>query len=122
MSLFKPKEMKMYTKKDFDTKLPVGMIMIGANWCGHCQSLKPTWKQLYKETKGHTIAAIDAEKDKELVYMLGVSGYPTILIVGNNGKLKEYSGTRMLEDLKNKLPKLPTTKSKIKTRKNITKK
>ena len=106
MALFKPKEMKMYTKKDFDSKLSPGMIMVGASWCPHCTSLKPTWKKLYKEAKDHTIGSIDAVKNKELVYMLGVSGYPTILIVGNNGKLKEYSGPRTIEELKKKLPKM----------------
>ena len=92
MSLFKKNEMKMYTAKDFenDKKLPVGMIMIGTNWCGFCQALKPTWKQLYKDSKEHTIGAIDAMKNQELVHMMGITGYPTILIVLNNGKLKEF--------------------------------
>jgi len=103
----------MYTKKDFDQKLPSGMIMVGANWCPHCTSLKPTWKQLYKDSsKDSTIAAIDAEKSQELVHMLGISGYPTILIVGNNGKLKEYDGERTLEALKKKLPKSRKNKTK----------
>ena len=114
MSLFNKSEMKMYTKKDFDKKLPSGMIMVGANWCGFCKQLKPIWRQLYKESsKDSTIAAIDAVKSQELVHMLGIAGYPTILIVGNNGKIKEYDGERTLEALKKKLPK---------TRKNKTKK
>ena len=114
MSLFKKNEMKMYTAKDFenDKKLPVGMIMIGTNWCGFCQALKPTWKQLYKDSKEHTIGAIDAMKNQELVHMMGITGYPTILIVLNNGKLKEYNGSRTLEDLKKKLPKLRKNKTK----------
>lgn len=114
MSLFKHKEMKMYTTEDFknDKKIPTGMIMVGANWCSHCQALKPIWKQLYKETKDHTIGAIDAMKNQELVHMMGIRGYPTILIVLNNGKLKEYNGSRTLEDLKKKLPKLRKNKTK----------
>lgn len=105
MSLFPVKQMKMYTKKDFDKPLSPGMIMVGALWCGHCQALKPTWKQLYNESKEHTIAAIDAVKEQELIHMMGISAYPTILIVSNNGKMKEYSGPRTLEALKKKLPK-----------------
>lgn len=118
MALFKKGEMKMYTAKDFDNdkKIPVGMIMIGALWCGHCQELKPTWKQLYKDIngKGHVIGAIDAMKNQELIHMMGISGYPTILIVMNNGKLKEYTGPRTLEALKKKLPKINMRKNKTK--------
>lgn len=112
MSLFKRNEMKMYTKKDFDKKLEPGMIMVGANWCIHCQNLKPIWKQLYQESKNHKIVAIDAMKNQELVHMLGITGFPTIIIVMNNGNMKEYSGPRTLEDLKKKLPKLRNNKVK----------
>ena len=112
-TLFKAKEMKMYTKKDFDKKIPVGMFMVGASWCGHCQSLKPIWKQLKKESsKEHTIGAVDATREQELVHMMGISGYPTIIIVMSNGKMKEYTGPRTLEDLKKKLPKLRKNKTK----------
>ena len=116
MSLFKPKEMKIYTTKDFDNKLAPGMIMIGTSWCGFCQQLKPIWKQLYQQSKEHTIAAIDAtnKKNQELLHMMNITGYPTIFIVMNNGKLKEYTGPRTLEDLKKKLPKLPMRKNKTK--------
>ena len=104
----------MYTSKNFDKKLPVGMIMIGTSWCPHCTSLKPIWKQLKKESKEYTIAAVDAMKNQELIHMMGITGYPTILIVLNNGKMKEYTGPRTLEDLKKKLPKISTRKNKTK--------
>lgn len=113
MSLFKRNEMKMFTKKDFDKQLPVGMFMVGVSWCPHCTELKPIWKQLSHKAKDYTIAAVDAMKNQELVHMLNVSGFPTIFIVMNNGKIKEYTGSRTLEDLMKKLPKL---------RKNILKK
>jgi thiol-disulfide isomerase/thioredoxin len=112
MSLFKKSEMLMYTKKDFDKKLPVGMIMIGAKWCGFCQQLKPIWKQLREEAKEHTIAAVDAMKNQELIHIMGITGYPTIFIVMNNGNIKEYTGPRTVEALKKKLPKLRKKKVK----------
>lgn len=116
MSLFKKSEMKLYTAKDFDKQIPVGMIMIGANWCSFCQQLKPTWKQLYTDMNGtgYSIGAIDAMKHKDLIHMMGITGYPTILIVMNNGKFKEYTGPRTLEALKKKLPKLSMRLNKTK--------
>ncbi len=116
MSLFKKSEMKLYTAKDFDKQLNVGMIMVGANWCVHCQQLKPIWKQLYKDMngKGYTIGAIDAMKNRELIHILGITGFPTIIIVMKNGKFKEYTGPRTLESLKKKLPKLSLRLNKTK--------
>ena len=102
----------MYTKKDYDKKLLPGMIMIGANWCPHCTELKPIWKQLKKRAKDHTIAAVDAMKNRELIHMMGIAGYPTIFIVMNNGNLKEYSGPRTVDALIKKLPKLRKKKVK----------
>jgi ribonucleoside-diphosphate reductase beta chain len=37
--------------------------------------------------------------------MMGITGYPTIFIVMNNGNLKEYTGPRTIEALKKKLSK-----------------
>lgn len=91
-----------------------GLFVVYANWCSFCQDLKPTWKQLYKEGKKleYKIAAVDAMKNQELVHMLGIQGYPTILVVMKNGKIKEYTGPRTLEALKKKFPKLRQNKTK----------
>lgn len=111
MTLFRSTEMKMYTIKDFEKPLSPGLIMIGVNWCSHCKELKPTWKQLYKEMPLH-ISAVDGEKNQELLHILGIRGYPTILVVNRQGKIKPYSGPRTIDALRKKIPNMRKKKTK----------
>jgi hypothetical protein len=90
-----------------------GLITIGliyANWCGHCQALKPEWKKMkhsmMKSPKKHMYKFVeieDADKKKDQrINALNASlkgqkvtanGYPTILKI-NGGKLDYYQGER----------------------------
>ena len=73
--------------------------MFYADWCGHCKTLKPVWKE----------AAEKANKDKKKMIMIDVGGktadqqalidkyqidgFPTIMVF-QNGKPEPYSGKR----------------------------
>ena len=95
-------------------KLLLGLLY--ADWCGHCQHLKPEWAKMkdiinkdpkmrdqceileiesadpkLKEKLNNVNNKIDGEK-------LDVSGYPTIFL-RNKGKLKKYEGGRTAEEL-----------------------
>jgi protein disulfide-isomerase-like protein len=75
------------------------LALFYADWCGHCKTLKPVWKE----------AAEEANKDKKRMIMIDVGGktpdqqalidkyeidgFPTILIF-QNGKPTTYSGKR----------------------------
>lgn len=71
------------------------MVVVYAKWCGHCQSMFETWKELASKVDGkakiHVIEAGDY-KDKD------ISGYPSMRVV-KNGKSKEYDGGRSTEEL-----------------------
>lgn len=46
--------------KEFETNMtnfPVMLVFIHADWCGHCQTFKPTWEE-YKGTQGRKIPMI----------------------------------------------------------------
>ena len=112
--MFNSRNMTMITLDDFDkTGLKHknfkngGMFVVYAEWCHFCKELTPLWKKLFTLTKNknYGIGAINSEKQKQLVHMLGVSGYPTIIVMTKNGKMKEYSGPRNLETFLKKLPK-----------------
>ena len=81
-----------------------------ANWCGHCQSLKPEWskmKGLLKKRK-HGIKYVEIEetqKDQkfaEVKQKYGVeiqaNGYPTLFKI-EGGKLSYYDGQRTAEQM-----------------------
>jgi thioredoxin-like negative regulator of GroEL len=40
------------------------------------------------------VYVVDADKNKKVVEQLGVRGFPTVLIVGTDRKMREYTGPR----------------------------
>lgn len=92
-------------------------ILIGkvyANWCGHCQSLKPEWLKMKKDLKskmrkmGYLIEFVEIkeqEQDKLAEFKkrfpnLSVNGYPTIFKSYGNG-LEYYQGERTADEMSN---------------------
>lgn len=91
-------------------------ILIGkvyANWCGHCQSLKPEWLNMKKDLKskmkkmGYLIEFVEIEeqeRDKLKSFKtrfpnLQINGYPTIFKDGGSGKLEYYQGSRTSNEM-----------------------
>lgn len=75
------------------------MVVVYAKWCGHCQSMFDTWKELASKVDGKAkVYVIEAANytDKD------ISGYPSMRIV-KNGKAKDYEGGRSTEDLSSAL-------------------
>ena len=95
---------------------PVVIGLIYANWCHHCQALKPAWEEMKKDIANKyagqfSIVEIEAdqpdksEKLAQLERMLDgqkidASGYPTIVKVGG-GRVDYYGGNRELTDMVN---------------------
>ena len=83
--------------------------LIHADWCGHCQTLKPHWNKLKSMISGHTVYEIeDGQKDKDTMInkinsgltgsSLAINGYPTIFkIVGK--QLEYFKGDRTAESI-----------------------
>lgn len=85
------------------TKVP-SMVLFYADWCGHCQNLKPEWEKFEKL----------AEKEKEDNFMVArvnepyiskvnghksVPGYPTIYHLINGEHNKDYTKQRNVDGL-----------------------
>jgi thiol-disulfide isomerase/thioredoxin len=105
------------------------MVLLHMNGCGHCEMLKPAWKEATREINKEKgllpIAEIESEFSNQLPNAIreSILGYPTILIIQNGKKKKEYKGDRTKNDLVNfarnnspkpKAPNKPKTKSKTK--------
>ena len=79
-----------------------------AEWCGHCVKFKPHFEKAMSElngsknSKGKTVrfVKIDCDENKELGKQFGVSGYPTIKILSDDGTQDDYDGARSFEGLK----------------------
>jgi thiol-disulfide isomerase/thioredoxin len=67
-----------------------GMLLIFANWCGHCQRFKPTFNELCKQL-GDEFSCTSIEDsnldDNDLKTALDFKGYPTIKFFDQNGKI-----------------------------------
>ena len=84
------------------------LVMFYADWCPHCQDVKPDMEKLINEfnTQGSkvNVAMIDADKFKNKVGNYNVAGYPTIKFFPNGpknySKFVDYSGNREYSKLK----------------------
>merc|ERR1712070_844602 len=92
------------TSDNFDEVVsPTSDVMIEfyAPWCGHCQQLKPVYKELaskFETVESVTVAAMDATAhDPPEGY--DVQGYPTVMFVPAGGSPVSYDGPRDVESM-----------------------
>jgi thiol-disulfide isomerase/thioredoxin len=106
------KQEKKNTKKIQHSKpTPVLLVLVFANWCGHCEMLKPEWSKMKEELLMHPgfkhgkileIEDSDPEKDaklKELGDNITINGYPTIFKKPYNGPVEYYGGERNKDEM-----------------------
>ena len=103
---------------------PIIIGKVYADWCGHCQTLKPKWEQLKEilpKGRVQTIEIEETETDKRAEFekkykqTINVRGYPTIYKIVNN-KIEYYSGPREPEDMKRWVLSTPNKKTFRQTR------
>lgn len=71
---------------------PQALIVVGVDWCGHCQKFKPELKAM--EPKLHArVYWVDGDRDKRATQW-GVDGYPAIFYKASKGGLYKYNGQR----------------------------
>ena len=81
---------------------------IYANWCGHCQSLKPQWSKMKNMIDNKNIKFIEIEEQEQkklnkFKYQhpsLQINGYPTIFKIHPNKKIEYYNKNRIANDMK----------------------
>jgi thiol-disulfide isomerase/thioredoxin len=79
-----------------------GLLLIHANWCGHCQRFKPTFNQLCQQL-GDDFPCTSIEDtnldDDNLKKALDFKGYPSIKFFDQSGKIiNEYQGGNRSKD------------------------
>jgi thiol-disulfide isomerase/thioredoxin len=74
--------------------------MYYADWCPHCQSVKPAFNEWAKNgfvTAGGRsvkVSAVQPEKEPEKVVGKNIKGYPTFILETAEGKVVEFKGER----------------------------
>ena len=106
--------------KNQDAKTIVCKIY--ANWCGHCQDLKPVWAELenlMSANKNITMMEIEESEMKEKMGTLknickkdiDVNGFPTIVKICGKATPEYYQGERSVEGLRAWIMPKPTAKT-----------
>ena len=77
---------------------PPKLILVYADWCGHCKTFKPLWDSMGPTLTidGQTVrleAINETDTDHLAPYKSNVTGYPTVLYEAN-GEVVKYSGAR----------------------------
>lgn len=100
---FKIVENKVYIDT-MKTKKTPGMLLIFANWCGHCHRFMPTFNQIENKLgKNFCCASIESnelEGQNKLVSALKFRGYPTICFFDQTGLIiNQYDGSRDIQSM-----------------------
>jgi thioredoxin-like negative regulator of GroEL len=80
--------------------MPV-LVLVYADWCGHCQRYKPLWKKLSQDpNRSVNMAAVrDDMVNKTSLSQRAtpVSSYPTVMLIGKNGKAVNFKSQQGME-------------------------
>ena len=88
---------------------PVTLVLVYADWCGHCTDYKPSWKTL-EDAPNRSANIIKVHHDMmdkiPSIANANIQGYPSVIKVLPNGKLEEYTGetgqkTNAMPDMRN---------------------
>ena len=89
------------------------VVLIYANWCPHCQAMKPEWNELKNQlgSTAETIEIEDSDFDKDIKLhnienqklngdKIQIYGYPTMFKI-HNGHADYYGGNRTATEMYN---------------------
>lgn len=72
---------------------PLALILVYADWCGHCHKYMPTWEK-FEKTPGRTanIAKVhhDMLENVPTIKDAKIQGYPSVIRVEPSGKITDY--------------------------------
>lgn len=82
--------------KDLVAKHPVVVVMFYADWCGHCQQMKPEFEKAANNTI-HPLVMVDHTQN-DILTAHNIRGLPTVKAIRGE-HVEEFSGPRTAEAL-----------------------
>jgi len=83
------------------------IIFFYADWCGHCKTFMPIWRELKTKINTEDCNIIEFESQNLFINKIKIlQGYPSIFYINSNkNKTIEYTGDRTVESILNFLEK-----------------
>ena len=78
------------------------MVLYYAEWCGHCQTMKPEWNKVVKKMKKNNnvnIAEIESSHIDTLVNKPEIQGFPTIKMYNNGNEVASFEDERVADKM-----------------------
>lgn len=78
--------------EDILDKGPLAVVLIYADWCGHCERFKPMWEKLAKTTgkKANMISVNEQILPQTSLARANIDGYPSTVIVEKGSRHREF--------------------------------
>ena len=71
------------------------LVLFYADWCGHCQALKPVWKKFIKSVKqGIPIIEVESSFMGQVNGFKQIDGFPSLFVIRGNTLIAKYEGER----------------------------
>ena len=113
MGIFEKSSVKHLTGADFENVEPwilkdnrCSFVLFYADWCGHCQNLKPDYIKFSDIAQFIHVYAVNSDGCKNLIERINesnspfkIKGYPTIWIYCNGKPIEEYNGEKTWQKL-----------------------
>ena len=78
--------------RDLASPGPAALVVVGVDWCGHCQTLKHDLRN-YTLPRGVRVYWVDGDTDAR-AQGWNIDGYPTIMYNASQGGLWKHTGAR----------------------------
>lgn len=80
------------------------LLLIFADWCGHCTTYKPMWKKLAKVADGVLTAAVHFDQVDKVPALkeAKLEGYPTVIRIREDGSVETVPSADMRDEGKMK--------------------
>ena len=80
------------------------MVLYYADWCGHCQTMKPEWQKVVnkmKTTNMVNVAEVESNHINSLINKPQVNGFPTIKMYNNGIEKANFEEERIADKMEN---------------------
>ena len=70
--------------------------------CGHCKKFTPVWNKFSSNYNGELkLKKLERKEAGDLLQKYEIKGFPTVLLIDEQGNKKEFQGDRSIEGLQN---------------------